>query len=274
MSICLDDLISHRFRGFSTRENSLEGLRAALAFGVKHLEFDIRVAACGTPMIYHDESAKDGRGRKRRLADFTAADYQGLGGDFPLFPTFEALLQAIVGSGNTQSRFLIDIKDAGFEVEIASLVRLYRLHDRVTYVSWVPEALYAMHTIEPDIALSFSHWCKSPGPLVRSVHKVFHAHNGRVPDSERRYIHGERSGWFVNGPVKGEMRNLLAASAGSVCVPVSMVSRALVDAYHDAGIEVSTFSYVELRKVQQHKKMMNIDLYFIDNKKIFDKIIL
>jgi len=272
MPIDINHLISHRFRGFAPRENSLKGLRAALAFGVKHLEFDIRVAGCGTPMIYHDESAKDGRGKKRHLADYTAQQYQDLGGEFPHFASFEDLLKTIAGSGNKTARFLVDIKDAGFEVEIASLVRLYRLHDRVTYVSWVPEALYAMHKIEPDIPLCLSHWCKSPGPLVRSVHKVFKAKNGLVPDSGRNYVHGERSGWFIDAPVQGKMRDMLARTKGSVCVPVGMVTRALVDEYHKAGIEVSTFSYTDTKKLSAHKEKMNIDLYFIDNKIVFDEL--
>ena len=47
--------ISHRFRGFSDVENTIDGLNAALDFGVQQVEFDIRVSKCGTPMIYHDE---------------------------------------------------------------------------------------------------------------------------------------------------------------------------------------------------------------------------
>ena len=58
-TLTIDALISHRFRGFAKRENTLEGLKAALDFGVVNLEFDVRVAACGTPMIYHDEYALD-----------------------------------------------------------------------------------------------------------------------------------------------------------------------------------------------------------------------
>ena len=52
-----DQLISHRFRGFSYRENTIKGLMNALDLGVQVLEFDIRVTRCGTPIIYHDEYA-------------------------------------------------------------------------------------------------------------------------------------------------------------------------------------------------------------------------
>ena len=268
----LKQLISHRFRGFAPQENTIAGLNAALDFGVLNLEFDIRVAKCGTPMIYHDEFALDETGTVHRLNEVMASDYAALGGVFSHMPSAKALFAAMGQHANKEARFLIDIKDAGFEVEIASLVRLYRLHDRVAYVSWVPEALYAMHEIEPNIPLCLSHWCKSPGPLVRSVHKVFKAKNGNVPYSGRNYVHGERSGWFVDRPVTGKMRDMLVKTKGSVCVPVSMVTRDLVDGYHSLGIEVSTFSYTDTKKLDAHQDKMNVDLYFIDNKIVFDAL--
>ena len=67
--ITMANLISHRFRGFSKYENTLDGLQAALDFGVINLEFDVRVAACGTPMVYHDEYAYDSGKTKRHLCD-------------------------------------------------------------------------------------------------------------------------------------------------------------------------------------------------------------
>jgi len=73
-------------------------------------------------------------------------------------------------------------------------------------------------------------------------------------------VHGERSGWFVDGPLRGEMRDIVS----SVCVPQAMVSRALV--------EVSTFSYVDWDHIRRHEERFNIDTYFIDNKRVFDEI--
>jgi len=272
MTLTIDDFISHRFRGFDARENTIAGMRAALDFGVKHLEFDIRVAKCGTPMIWHDEHAKDGRGKSRKLCDIIASDYAATGGDFARFATFDALLAAAAAHPVKDAKLLIDIKDAGFEVEITSLVRLHRLQDRVVYVSWIPEALYACHALEPDAPLCLSHWCQKPGPLVRKVHKVYTAKNGAVPNSGRKYIHGERSGWFVDGQITGTLRDMLIKTGGSVCVPVGMVTKDLVAGYHADGIEVSVFSYVDLKKAQAHKDAMNIDLYFVDKKRVFDAL--
>ena len=264
----ISHLISHRFRGFSKHENTIAGLTAALDFGVRHLEFDIRVARCGTPMIYHDEFTLDAKGKSRNLCDTKASDFKALGGVFGHIPTAYDLFAAIAAHRNTQARFLIDIKDAGFEREIQAIVRMNGLAGRVTYVSWVPESLYAMHALEPEADYCLSYWCKKPTAKIRSNHKVFSAVKGHVKRPARSYVHGERSGWFVDGALQGELRDIVT----SICVPQDMVSRALVDDYHKDGISVSTFSYIDWKHIKDHKERFNIDLYFIDNKKVFDEI--
>lgn len=270
--ITLDHLISHRFRGFSDIENSLEGLRHALDFGVKHLEFDIRVARCGTPMIFHDEHAKDGQGKSHLLADIMAKDFMAMDGRFAHMPSFDALLSIVANHPHTTAHLLVDIKDAGFETEINALVHAHKLQDRVTYVSWVPEALYAIHDLAPDIPLCLSHWCQSPDTATRKKHKVFKAKDGHVPRPSRNQVHGERSGWWVDGPLRGELREIIAKTGGSVCVPEGMVSAELVVDYHKDKIKVSTFSYLTHEHIKTHQDHMNIDLYFIDNKTVFDQL--
>jgi len=264
----INNLISHRFRGFAPHENTIAGLNAALDFGVLNLEFDIRVAKCGTPMIYHDEAALDKNGKLYHLCDVMASDFKALGGAFTHMPTAEALLAAAAAHPKKEAKLLIDIKDAGFETEIHALVMMGRLAARVIYVSWVPEALYAMHDIAPDAEYCLSHWCQSPDAKTRLIHKVFKDKMGHVKRPSRKRVHGERSGWFVDGPLRGEMRDIVS----SVCVPQAMVSRALVDDYHKDGIEVSTFSYVDWDHINRHNERFNIDTYFIDNKCVFDEM--
>ena len=266
--VTISNLICHRFRGFAPYENTIEGLLAALDLSVLNLEFDIRVAKCGTPMIYHDEAALDKDGKLHHLCDVMAQDFAALGGVFAHMPTAEALFAAAANHNNTAARFLIDIKDAGFEAEIHALVMLNRLASRVIYVSWVPEALYAMHDIAPDADYCLSHWCLSPDAGTRQIHKVFKAKMGHIKRPSRKLVHGERSGWFVDGPLRGELRDIVS----SVCIPQAMVSRALVDDYHKDGIEVSTFSYIDWEHINRHKERFNIDTYFIDNKRVFDEM--
>jgi len=267
--VALKHLISHRFRGFSKFENTIAGLTTALDFGVLNLEFDIRVAKCGTPMIYHDEYARDTKGRAHFLCDVMAADFERLGGTFGHIPKAHALFQ-VAARHKSKARLLVDIKDGGFEEEIHALIALHCLKHRTVCVSWLPEVLYNMHNIASDMSLCLSHWCQKPGLAIRSHHKVYEALDGHIPRRENGYIHGQRSGWYIKDGLRGDLRKIIRKTKGSVCVPQNMVTRDLVNAYHADNIEVSTFSYTDWSKIKSHKDQFNIDLYFIDNKKVFD----
>ena len=258
-------LVSHRFRGFSPHENTIAGLNAALDFGVEQVEFDIRVSKCGTPLIYHDEAAKAKNGKNNRICDIMARDKQSLGGAFEYMPTAEALFEAAAKHPN-KAKLLIDMKDAGFEDMLVALAKANTITDRIGWVSWLPETLYAIRDLLPDADLTLSHWCKDPNANVRALHQVFEARNGNIPRPRRRQIIGERSGWFVDGPLQGEMRNLVQ----NVCVPATMVTRELVENYQDDGMKVSAFSYVTREGLDAAELGLGLDDYFIDAKVVFD----
>lgn len=258
-------LVSHRFRGFSPYENTIEGLNAALDFGVEQVEFDIRVAKCGTPLIYHDEAAKTANGKTRHICDVMARDRHELGGVFAQMPTAEALFEAAAKHPN-KAKFLIDMKDAGFEDMLVYLAKANGLMDQIVWVSWLPETLYSIRDLAPEAELTLSHWCKNPDASVRALHRVFETSNGEIARPQRRQVIGERSGWFVNEPLKGEIRDLVQ----NVCVPATMVTRELVENYQADGIKVSAFSYVTRDGLDSAEEALGLDDYFIDAKVVFD----
>jgi len=124
-------LISHRFRGFSEYENTIAGLRSALDFGVEQVEFDIRVTRCGTPLIYHDESAKTVTGELQHISNIMAKDRHRLGGAFAHMPSAESLFEAAASHEN-KARLLIDMKDAGFEDMLPLVSKSERSYQSLT----------------------------------------------------------------------------------------------------------------------------------------------
>lgn len=258
-------LVSHRFRGFSPHENTIAGLNAALDFGADQVEFDIRVTKCGTPLIYHDEAAKTKSSLVIRICDIMARDRQNIGGAFAHMPTAEALFEAAASHAN-KAKLLIDMKDAGFEDMLVALAKANNLTDRIVWVSWLPETLYAIRDLLPDAELTLSHWCQNPSDEIRAIHQVFESRDGDIARPPRRQIIGERSGWFVNGPLTGEMRGLIQ----NVCVPATMVTRDLVKNYQDDGIKVSAFSYITRDGLNAAEAELELDDYFIDAKAVFD----
>lgn len=271
-SIEIGALISHRFRGFSAYENTLEGVRAALDFGVLNLEFDVRIAICGTPMIYHDEFALDGNGDKQYLCDHKASEYTALGGTFAHMPTLDALFSTVKVHKNQDAKLLIDIKDLGFEHEIHALVMYYRLQHRTVYVSWVPEVIYRIHELAPDIPLCLSHWCGDVNAEVAASHDMHISADGIIPRISDTYMTGVRYGWVSKQALSGDMLDILVRSGGGICVPQFLLTRELSDFYHSQNLFVSTFSYTDWPSINAHKSTLEVDLYFIDNKQVFDEL--
>lgn len=271
-SVGFEALISHRFRGFAPLENTLPGLRAALDFGVLNLEFDVRVDACGKPMIYHDEFAPDKDGKNRHLCDYPASQFDRLGGRFTAIPSFEALLSTIDHHKNKQARFLVDIKDQGFEEAIHALIMFYRLEHRVIYVSWLPEVLYRLHEIAPHIPLCLSHWCGPISAQVAARHKIYISEDGTIPRDSTPYITGVRSGWALKKPLTGDLLTAINRSGGGICVPEMLLTRELSAYYHQHKLWVSTFSYTNWADINRHRSELNVDLFFVDNKRVFEAL--
>jgi len=241
-------------------------------FGVLNLEFDVRMAACGTPMVYHDEFAPDKNDVIRHLCDYKASSYAKLGGIFAHMPTFEELLITVVHHENKNAKLLVDIKDGGFEEEIHALICLHRLQDRCVYVSWLPDVLYTLHDIAPDISKCLSHWCQPVNKTIEAMHTVYKSADGTIPESNAGYVTGVRMGWEITAPINGKMLDVLKGSSGGVCVPQNMITRSLSDYYHKHDLFVSTYSYITVNSIIAHKKDFDIDLYFIDNQVVFEKL--
>ena len=203
-SVGLKDLISHRFRGFAKHENTIQGLRSALDFGVLKLEFDVRMAACGTPLVYHDEAALDQNNQLRNICECKASTMDGLGGAFARMPKLETILKTASDHFNADAMLLIDIKDLGFEREIHSLVSLYRLQHRTIFVSWLPDVLFRLHDFAPDIPKIFSHWNQPANADDQVRHHVHVSNDGNIGRSNKEYILGIRSGWSITTPIGGK----------------------------------------------------------------------
>jgi len=261
-------LISHRFLTFSKIENSADGLRAALDYEVPNVEFDIRIAKCGTPVVYHDPEAIDIKGLSHKINTVKFSNFNILKGKFKSIPSLDQVLEIIANHKNKKTKLLIDIKDFGYEENILDHIVKKKLSDRTIYVSWLPEVIYSLNKLTPTSKFCFSYWCKSPSVIIKENHIVFKSHNGEIKNPLATNNIGKSSGWYVKGVLKGKLRDIVSI----VCIPRQMIDRNLVNEYHKSGIEVSSFSYLNLNDIVKDKKHYKIDYFFVDNKKVFDDI--
>lgn len=127
------EIIAHRCGGAHAPENTLAGLRAAAALGVKGVEFDVMLCGDGTPVLIHDETLErttDGHGRVaqtplehlRRLDAGRWFDVRFAGEPLPTFAEAARLCRELGLWAN------VEIKPAaGFEVDTGvAVARLAR----------------------------------------------------------------------------------------------------------------------------------------------------
>lgn len=71
-------ICGHRGSPLHLPENTLAAFDAALDVGAELLEFDVRLAACGTPVVHHDRTLERMASRPGRLDHFTARELRNI----------------------------------------------------------------------------------------------------------------------------------------------------------------------------------------------------
>ena len=69
----MDRIIAHRGGALHRPENTLEAFRWAASVGCRWVEFDVQLAACGTPVVIHDETLERTTNLKGPVLSKTAA---------------------------------------------------------------------------------------------------------------------------------------------------------------------------------------------------------
>lgn len=73
-------VIAHRGASAYAPENTLEAFTQAYLMGARWLEFDVMLAACGTPVVFHDDLLARTTGQPGCVGDFS----------YPVLATYEA----------------------------------------------------------------------------------------------------------------------------------------------------------------------------------------
>jgi len=133
-------LLGHRGARASRHipENSLESFALCLEHGCDGFEFDVRRSADGVAVICHDPVI-----RGLQIENTSASALE--------LPTLEETLAEFF------SRAFLDIelKVTGLEIPLITALRKHPLRKSYVVSSFLPEALSAIHAIEPAIPLGF-----------------------------------------------------------------------------------------------------------------------
>lgn len=155
------ELIAHR--GYAARfpENTLEGIKAAVDVGARWVEFDIQLAADGTPMLMHDPTLTRTTGQAgivmdmapEELAAFSPCEPQRFGEQFAgiRIPTLAQLISALAGWPHVN--VFVEIKEHsiarfGSRFTVARVLEaLQPCIDQCVVISFAAEAVAQAHEL-------------------------------------------------------------------------------------------------------------------------------
>ncbi|WP_285671737.1 glycerophosphodiester phosphodiesterase family protein [Paralimibaculum aggregatum] len=163
--VALDRIIAHRGASRAAPENTLAAFRAAIAAGVRTVEFDVSLLGDGTPVLHHDaalDRCTDGRGP---LSAIGAADLAGIDAGAWFSPNFAGeripqlgeALDLLGGAGLTAN---LEMKPHGADPEplvqavLAAMDARPGMAERIVVSSFDAGALAALRARAPAQALA------------------------------------------------------------------------------------------------------------------------
>jgi glycerophosphoryl diester phosphodiesterase len=204
----LPRVLAHRGLAVEAPENTLLAFLKALATGVAYLETDVHASADGVAIISHDADLRRMTGRDVRVGQLTAAELAQIRlGDGQAYPTLAEALDAF-----PDARFNIDIKDEAAVGPAVAAIRAAGAVDRVLIGSFRGARRLGVVRQLPGVATSIS----SFGVLVTVV--------------------AAKLG--VRPLVRRALRGVDAIQIPLQVLRMSTTSRRVLDAVHDAGVEV------------------------------------
>lgn len=206
--------IGHRGAASLEPENTLRSFRRAVAEGADAIELDLRLTRDGHLVVLHDADVDRTTGGSGPVAGMTLDEIKHLdAGLGERIPAFEEVLEA------TELPIHAELKVAEAAEPLAALIRKRRLAERVTPISFAPEALRRVKLSLPDLPVGLILSGGSPGLAeARSVDASLVSPQATYLDAAivESYL---RAGlrvttWTVNEPE--EMRRVLGLGVDGI----------------------------------------------------------
>ena len=118
-------------------ENTIAAFRHAVSLGFRYIEIDVHGTLDDQLVVFHDDDLRRLTGSSGSIADRTLAEVsQRRIGDSETIPTLDEVFETF-----PDTRFNIDIKNAGAITPLVKTIDRHRAHDRVCVASFSNERL-------------------------------------------------------------------------------------------------------------------------------------
>ena len=139
-------IIGHRGASAVAPENTLAAFEAAIAAGADGIEFDVRFAGDGVPVVIHDETLWRTSRVRRRVAEMTSNELSKF--DVP------SLVQLLELFESNDLILYLEMKEVEVAEECCRVIEQYRFKDRVIFECFDHSALKTVKNIDPTFKVA------------------------------------------------------------------------------------------------------------------------
>ncbi len=160
-------IVGHRGASVSAPENTIAAFRAAIDAGAEGIEFDVRLARDGVPVVFHDSTLSRIAGIKTPVAKLTSAElsrvdagswFDRASGNGPKFSkeTISTLAEVLEFLGSFDGRIFVELKCGENDVEhltaaVCGVIAGSHLRDQLIVKSFRLEAIPRIRALCPGI---------------------------------------------------------------------------------------------------------------------------
>jgi glycerophosphoryl diester phosphodiesterase len=157
-------VIAHRGASAYAPENTIAAFELAVRQGADMLELDVQPSSDGTLVVFHDDTTERWDGRQRRASQCTLSELRQLdiGGE-----RVATLAEVCAFAREKQVRLNVELKGAGFSLDVAKMLRHEHIEELVLISSFVETALHEFAAASPQIPRAYLMGTDTYRPDVR-----------------------------------------------------------------------------------------------------------
>jgi glycerophosphoryl diester phosphodiesterase len=130
--------VGHRGARAYAPENTLASFKKALEIGVDAIELDVRKTKDNQLVVIHDADVKRTTNGEGLVSELTLVQIKGFSADgTEKIPTLQEALDFL----DTKVKVLVELKEAGIEEQVLSIVHTRGIEKNVVIISFLEEAL-------------------------------------------------------------------------------------------------------------------------------------
>ncbi len=297
-------LISHRLRSFDIHDATKNGLLNALSLGITHIEIDLRITKDKQIVVNHDPHLQKHFNSSEFISNLNLDEIKKINYKYSdsteSILTLQELLDLFLEHKKDNSHLFCDIKEFGLEDKIISEIKKRNLLNNITIISWLPEVLFKVHSIEPTVKLCFSFipelnqfkffLCKLSldkihlNKFISLISKLIPIENIELfqytyfifDNYNRNYLEnyklndylGKDYEHIISKELSGDLLNILRKSKGMICIPYKLINNKFIDEYHKLGIKVMVFSINDEDVLNKYLTAVKPDFILTDRKEL------